>query len=271
MHYQSIFMTMNKLSVTVLSVALMAGSLVSGLSAQVLKSNLTEGYAVGDVLERQVYEDKKAPAVLDSWSGAFHSSPNELPSPAIVAPLLYPGYPEQGNAIRLGWDKGIKGSRFSCFTVAEDGKLKKGVFYLSAVVRLDRISSKDASELIGLTPNATGGAGKYRIMARRDSVDSKTVYFSCSLGKVIATAEQPCVAGQTVLIVMRVDFGAANVSLFVNPDLSGEEPAPAAVAAADEENTTKWPIRAISLRNRNAYAGAVGGIRLTRSWASLSE
>ena len=100
MHYQSFFMTMNKLSVTVLSVALMAGSFVSGLSAQVLKSNLTEGYAVGDVLERQVYEDKKAPAVLDSWSGAFHSSPNELPSPAIVAPLLYPGYPEQGNAPR---------------------------------------------------------------------------------------------------------------------------------------------------------------------------
>lgn len=261
---------MNKIRIYAMAFALLGG-MVSVASAQVISSNLTEGYAVGDTLERQVYQDKKAHAVVGSWSGAFQSKPNELPSPVVVTPLLYPGYPERGNAIRLGWDKGIKGSRFSCYTVAEDGKLKKDVFYLSAVVHLDRLSSKDDSEIIGLSPNATGGAGKYRIMAHRDSVDSKTMYFSCSLGKVVASAEQPFVVGQSYLVVLRVDYTAGTVALFVNPDLTAGEPAPAAVAMPDEENSTKWPIRSITLRNRNAYAGAVGGIRLTRSWASLTE
>ena len=262
---------MNRIHISTIAFALLMGSFVSIMSAQVVQSRLTDSYAVGDTLERQVYLDKKAPAVVGSWSGAFQSSPNELPSPIVVPPLLYPGYPEQGNAIRLGWDKGIKGSRFSCYTVTEDGKLKKDVFYLSAVVRLDRVSSKDYSEIVGLTPNATGGAGKYRIMVRRDSLDSKTMYLACSLGKVVAASEQPLVVGQTYLIVMLVDYNAGNVALFVNPDLADGEPAPAAVASPDEENSTKWPIRAISLRNRNAYAGAVGGIRLTRSWAALTE
>lgn len=35
--------------------------------------------------------------------------------------------------------------------------------------------------------------------------------------------------------------------------------------------TTQWPLRAVSLRNRNAYAGAVGGIRLTQSWEDLTH
>jgi len=255
---------------TIFAVALLLGGLVSA-TAQVISSDLTKGYAVGDNLERQVYLDKKAPAFLHEWSGAFDSKGNELPSPVIVAPVLYPNYPEQGNAIRLGWDKGIKGSRFSCYTIAEDGKIKKGVYYLAAVVNLDKVGNTTESELVGLTPNATGGGGKYRVMVRRDEEDKKTMYFGCSLGKVVAMAEQPFVAGQTYLVVLKVDFAAGNVSLFVNPDLNSAEPAALCTALPDEENSTKWPLRAISLRNRNAYTGAIGGIRLTQSWDALKK
>lgn len=255
---------------TLIAAALLLGGLVSA-SAQVISSGLTKGYALGDTLEHHVYLDKKAPAFPGEWSGAFDSKGNELPSPVILPPVLYPNYPEQGNAIRLGWDKGIKGSRFSCYTITEEGKMKKGVYYLAAVVNFDKVENTSESEIIGLTPNATGGGGKYRIMVRRDEDDKKSMYFGCSLGKVVAMAEQPYAVGQTCLVVLKVDFAAGNVSLFVNPDLSGAEPAALCTALPDEENSTKWPLRAISLRNRNAYTGAIGGIRLTQSWGALKK
>lgn len=250
---------------------LMAGSVSTGMQAQVILSDLTKGYAVGDVLEKNVYQDKKADALLNEWAGAFDSKGNELPSPVVVEPVLYPNYPEKGNAIRLGWDKGVKGSRFSCYPFVGNGKMKKGTYYLATVVRFDRLNNTSESEIIGLTPNVTGGAGKYRIVVRRDEEDKKTMYLGCTLGKVTAMAERPCVVGQTYLVVLKVDFTAGNVSLFINPDLKDKEGTAAAVAMPDEENTTKWPLRAVSLRNRNAYAGAVGGIRLTQSWEDLKK
>ena len=74
---------MNRIHISTIAFALLMGSFVSIMSAQVVQSRLTDSYAVGDTLERQVYLDKKAPAVVGSWSGAFQSSPNELPSPIV--------------------------------------------------------------------------------------------------------------------------------------------------------------------------------------------
>ena len=73
------------------------------------------------------------------------------------------------------------------------------------------------------------------------------------------------------ICVKSSNFAAGNVSLFVNPDLNSAEPAALCTALPDEENSTKWPLRAISLRNRNAYTGAIGGIRLTQSWDALQK
>ena len=49
--------------------------LALGSQAQVLKNDLLKGYKVGDTLEKMVYDDKRAPINLDTWCGAFTTTP----------------------------------------------------------------------------------------------------------------------------------------------------------------------------------------------------
>ena len=52
--------------------------LALGSQAQVLKNDLLKGYKEGDTLEKAVYGDKRAPIKVDTWCGAFTSTPERL-------------------------------------------------------------------------------------------------------------------------------------------------------------------------------------------------
>ena len=248
---------------------LMASSV---LNAQVIKQNLLNGYAEGDILEKGAYTSKEDAPQEGVWMGAFTSKEESaaLPSPTITASVEYAGYPEKGAAIQLGFANGEKGSRHSCCALGENKK--KGVYYLSAVVRMDKVGNTGDSELFGLTPARTGGAGKVRAMIVRDEEDKKVMRWGVSLGKKTVMSPQPFAVGETVLVVLKVDYTKNSVSLFVNPDLSAAEPEALVSVNSDEENMlSKWPIRTLTLRNRNAYKGAIGGFRLSNSWEAIGK
>ena len=57
------------------SIALAAVAL--GSQAQIVKNDLLKGYKEGDVLEKTVYNDKRAPINVDTWCGGFTSKPVE--------------------------------------------------------------------------------------------------------------------------------------------------------------------------------------------------
>lgn len=237
------------------------------LNAQVVKQNMLAGYAVGDMLEKGAYTDKEDAPQEGVWMGAFTSKEESaaLPSPTITEGLTYPGYDEQGPAIALGFPNGEKGSRHSCCALGDNKK--KGVYYLSALVHMDKVGNTGDSELFGLTPSRTGGAGKVRAMIVRDAENKKVMHWGVSLGKNTVMSDKAFAVGETVLVVLKVDYTTGNVSLFVNPDLSTAEPEALVTATSDEENVlSKWPIRTLSLRNRNAYEGAIGSFRLSNAW-----
>ena len=242
------------------------------LNAQVVKQNLLSGYAVGDVLEKGAYTDKEDAPKEGVWMGAFTSKEESaaLPSPVITEGLTYAGYNEQGPAIQLGFANGEKGSRHSCCALGDNKK--KGVYYLSAVVRMNKVGNTGDSELFGLTPARTGGAGKVRAMIVRDEENKKVMRWGASLGKKVVMCPQAYAVGETVLVVLKVDYSANSVSLFVNPNLGAAEPEALVSISSDAENElSKWPIRTLSLRNRNAYQGAIGSFRLTNSWEELGK
>ena len=51
--------------------------LAVGSQAQILKNDLLKGYKDGDILEKVVYDDKRAPINVDTWCGAFVATPVE--------------------------------------------------------------------------------------------------------------------------------------------------------------------------------------------------
>lgn len=253
----------------IMAAALLAGTV---LNAQVLKQNLLNGYAVGDTLEKGVYTSKEDEPIADTWYGAFTSKEESaaLPAPVVTDGISVPGYPEQGPAIALGFAGGEKGSRHTCYSLGDNKK--KGVYYLSAVVRMDKVGNTGDSELFGLTPSRTGGAGKVRAMIVRDEANKSVMHWGVSLGKNTVMCPKDFAVGETVLVVLKVDYTADKVSLFINPDLSVPESEALVSASSDAENVlSKWPIRCLTLRNRNAYKGAIGGFRLTNSWDAIAK
>lgn len=88
-----------KRSVLILSLA----AFVLSSNAQVLKSNLLNGYKQGDKLEKATYNKADAPIKIDTWCEAFSSQTDKnAGSPITGQELSYEGYTEKGVSIKIG-------------------------------------------------------------------------------------------------------------------------------------------------------------------------
>ena len=238
-------------------------------SAQVLKGGLLNGYKDGDVLEKNVYVAKDDAAKLDTWSGAAVSKPTDVQSPVIGAALSYPGYNEAGPSIKLGTPKGVKGTRFSVYTIDTKKAYSKGVLYLSFLCDFSRLGGSSSSDLLGLSANATGASNRAAVKVVKDGTEGYR--FAVTANKTVSECPKVCDYDKTHLLVLKLDYDKQTVSLFVDPKAGAEEPAPCVVAMPDAEHPLKHAIRSISLRNRSGHNGSVGNIRLAASWASVFE
>ena len=67
---------------------------------------------------------------------------------------------------------------------------------------------------------------------------------------------------------MKVDYDKNEVSLFVDPELSQNEPKADAVVVG-EEGALKAGLKAISLRNRSGFKGNIGNFRFAKNWEGV--
>lgn len=243
------------------------------VEAQIVKNNLLAGYNAGDKLEKQEYMDKTTPVVLDSWSrGVMNNTDIQSHSAYVTDGLTYAGYNEQGPAIKLGssFDEGARGRRPVVYSLTDGRIYRKGAYYLAFLLNMEKNGAKAPSEVVAFSTNYCGGGNRGTFYAARTETDKAKLKFGVSLFKEVAVAPATYEAGQTYLVVLKVDFEAGTASLFVNPDLTGVEPEPQAVTDASE-GELKHALRAISLRDRNSYGGRVGNFRLTQSWEAIGE
>lgn len=253
-----------------LSIALVIAGVFS-MNAQILHQGFLNGYKPGDTLERHVYTDKKEAGKLNTWAGAYTSKPNEMPSPKVTDGLSYVGYNESGCAIDLGMPEGIKGGRFSTYTITEGKEYSKGVLYLSCLMRIDKIKTKTPHDILGLSPSVVGANNRTSILVRRSVDSGKILHIGCSLQKDKGEIGKTFALGETYLVVLKLDYVNQCSSIWINPNLSAGETEPDLVVNNSAENPVKAAIRGVSLRNRNGIEGCIGAIRLTRDWASISE
>lgn len=250
-------------------ILLLSGAL--NISAQILHQGFLNDYKVGDTLERHVYSDKKEAGKLNLWAGAFSSKPNELPSPDVISGLSYSGYNEAGNAIKLGLPEGVKGARLSTYTMTEGKEFSKGALYLTCLMKIDKIGSKTPHDLLGMSPSVVGGSNRASILVRRSADSSKILHIGCSLQKDRGEIDKTFELGKTYLVVLKLDYVNQCSSLWINPDLAAGETEPDLIVKNTAENPVKSAIRGITLRNRNGLEGSIGSMRMSRSWASISE
>lgn len=257
---------------TVFAIAMMLSAAVA-TEAQIIKSNLLEGYKPGDVLEKSVYETKETPAAVGTWCGAYTSKPVEgALSPVVGEPMVYEGYPEKGPSIVLGsgFEGDVKGRRISVYTLTGGKELKGGVMYLSFLVDFNRIGTKNMSQFVGFCSSYNGGGNRGTVYVKRDAENRNTFYWGVRLAEETIECAEPYQMDKPYLVVVKIDYTDQSASLFVDPDLSAAEPQPLVKAKAVEKEF-KHNIRGINLRDSHQYEGNLGNFRITKSWESLSE
>jgi len=234
-----------KRSVLILSLA----AFVLSSNAQVLKSNLLNGYKQGDKLEKATYNKADAPIKIDTWCEAFSSQTDKnAGSPITGQELSYEGYTEKGVSIKIGeLPENVKGSRFSVYSTVASSRL---------------------GDFIALSPVHTGGNLRARVYVGK--IDDEHIRFGTNLLRVNAESFKSHALNKTHLLVLKLDYKKNEVSLFVDPALTAEEPQPDVVAKGDEDNNKlKGGIRSISFRNRDDLTGNVGNFRFSSSWAGV--
>lgn len=238
-------------------------------NSQILKNDLLKGYKESDKLEKSVYNEKDAPIAMDTWCGAFSSKPNTIPSPIIGEALIYAGYGEKGLSVKIGsFPEGTKGARFSVYSMTDGKQYGRGVFYLSCLVNFSKLGANGMADFLGLSPNYVGGGNRANIYVAREGNDK--IRFGTNLLKVKAESTMAYDYDKTHLLVLKLDYANQKASLFVDPELSGEEPTEATcVAEGDAENVLKHAIRSISFRNRSGFVGNIGNFRWCNSWAGV--
>ena len=234
--------------------------LALGSQAQVLKNDLLKGYKVGDTLEKMVYDDKRAPINVDTWCGAFTTTPVEgVVSPTVGKALTYDGYSEAGSSINFGFPQGVKGSRVSVYSLVESGKVySKGTYYLACLVNFAKVGSSNLADILA--------ASASYVYVRREGNDK--IKFAVGLMKERNEAPMVYDYNTTHLLVLKVDYDKNEVSLFVDPELNQNEPKADAVVAG-EEGALKAGLKAISFRNRSGFKGNIGNFRFARDWAGV--
>lgn len=235
-----------------------------GSEAQIVKNDLLKGYKEGDVLEKTVYNDKRAPIQADAWCGGFASKPAEgVVSPTVGKGLTYPGYSEAGPSVTLGFPQGVKGSRISVYSLVESGKVySKGRYYLACLANFSKVGN-NLADFLAASASYVGGGNRGQVYVRREGSDK--IKFAVGLLKERAEAPMVYDYNTTHLLVLKVDYDKNEVSLFINPELGQKEPK-ADVVIAGEEGALKAGLKAISLRNRSGFKGNVGNFRFAKDW-----
>lgn len=242
--------------------------LALGSQAQVLKNDLLKGYKVGDTLEKTVYDDKRAPINVDTWCGAFATTPVEgVVSPTVGKALTYDGYSEAGPSINFGFPQGVKGSRVSVYSLVESGKVySKGTYYLACLVNFAKVGSSNLADILAASASYVGGGNRGQVYVRREGNDK--IKFAVGLMKERNEAPMVYDYNTTHLLVLKVDYDKNEVSLFVDPELNQNELKADAVVAG-EEGALKAGLKAISFRNRSGFKGNIGNFRFARDWAGV--
>ena len=159
----------------------------------------------------------------------------------------------------------MKGSRISVYSLVESGKVySKGTYYLACLVNFAKVGSSNLADILAASASYVGGGNRGQVYVRCEGNDK--IKFAVGLMKERNEAPMVYDYNTTHLLVLKVDYNKNEVSLFVDPELSQNEPKADAVVVG-EEGALKAGLKAISFRNRSGFKGNIGNFRFAKDWA----
>ena len=120
------------------------------------------------------------------------------------------------------------------------------------------------AELVGMNVSHTGNATRGKVYVKRG--EDRKLIFGVGARKLGAESKSYDF-NKTHLLVLKMDIAKQEMSLFIDPQLTAEEPTPELVAKG-EPGEIKNAIKGIYFRYRRGWDGAVGSFRFSNNWAT---
>ena len=213
------------------------------------------------------------------WSGAWsqHEAGHIVMKPAegygaLSTTGLWAEY-EGGSTYSCGAIRNL-GSEFDPYRSRENGaKLDQGVLWASTVMKpieggLTRLAfgarfnnQFDMCEGISVFYNASYDklpqSANWQVLVGKNGTDPSTYE--------VLDSEIPAVSGIPTLLVMKIDFDNSKITLFVNPDMSLEEP----TGGVEQTFTQSMAFQNIGLQFDSKAGAAIDEVRLGASYRSV--
>lgn len=239
-------------------------------NAQVLKTDFLKGYKVGDKVEKNTYQSPTDPINADSWNGAFDQRrTDEMPSPVVTNGLEYKGYPVEDMAVDLSkFPREIKGSMICSYSLTDNKQLYRRDSYYLAFLANIKGASGGFGELLGFDVSYVGNGGRGKLYVKRGDERGKFVV-NVGARRAGENVQTPAFDfNKTHLFVLKMDFAAKTVSVFIDPELSKTEPKPLLTVAQQNDGEIRNAIRGIYLRHYRTIPAIVGSFRFANTWAA---
>ena len=239
-----------------------------GTEAQVLKTDFLKGYKVGDNLEKQSYSTATDPIYANTWCAAFNTRhTDDMPAPKVTEGLSYPGYPSDKVAIDLtGFPTEVKGSAVSVYSITDSRTLyRRGSYYVSFLINVKKAPG-GLAEVMAADVSYVGNGGRGKFWVKRSDERGKFVA-SCGARRapegVVSKAYD---MNKTHLVVLKIDYSAKTVSMFIDPELTDKEPEAEIVAPQQREGEIRNSIRGLQVRYSRSVNAIIGSFRFANNW-----
>lgn len=251
---------------------------IGQVSAQLIKNDFMDDIAIGEAIEKGYYTADGQPIKQNQWNfSGWAGVTQEVidASPKATEPLTYSGYIDSGHNNSFTLLKRSSGSRFTGYSLTDTGQYNEGDYYLSFLIRVHESTGEhgiiafDANHTIRfqrvvLFAKPTNGGTQFNFGLSRSQDNTTSSSFETTARNY----------STTYLIVMKINMDTGAASLFINPDISIQEPASTVSLTIDlgtgEYSFGTMGIRGITAISRATHSATVGSFRLAKDYSSIS-
>ena len=238
-------------------------------TAQISMRQFMKDSQVGKPFLKGDYVSREAVPQLGCWMGAVNTNPSRGERSTLAGePLSWAGYGERGNSIVLGssFPAGVHGQKPLCYGFQRS--INTGDLYLSFVVDLQKVQNRKYWTAVGFSNQLWGVNHWCCAVFYPAGTDGTTYNIGIRLHGGLMVVDRVFRTGKKHLIVLKYNFDARRLSVFIDPDLSKPEPLPDEMVLAGVPTRDNM-VSGLYFRDVSDNVGRIGSFRIARVWEDI--
>lgn len=239
------------------------------MQAQISMKGFMKDAEIGRPFEYGKYESRSDSPVLECWMGAINTNPSRGERPPVAGePLSWTGYGERDKTIVLGssFPNGVHGQRPLCYGFQRN--INTGSLYLSFITDLKSIRNRKYWTAVGFSSQIWGIRHWCNVCFYPEGKDGSSYNIGLRLSGGLMVVDRVFRTGEKHLIVLKYDISAQTLSVFIDPDLSKQEPLPDEKVSATIDLKDNI-ISGLYFRDVSDNVGRIGSFRVARVWEDI--